>query len=93
MNPNDAIDEANDFCHEGVPHAIIVEGILNGEKFRQLRAEITASYPDFPFIEIVEEGSAFSMSGFGGATMGRVGRDAVDSALPSVLMFELSRTI
>lgn len=88
-----SIDEANDFCHEGVPHAIIVEGILNGEKFRQLRAEITASYPEFPFIEIVEEGSAFSMSGFGGATMGRVGRDAIDSALPSVLMFELSRTI
>jgi hypothetical protein len=31
------------------------------------------------------------MSGFSGADMGRVGREAIESALPSVLMFELSR--
>lgn len=88
-----SVDEARDFCLEGVPHAIIVEGILHGDKLRQLRTQITAQFPDFPFIEIVEEGSAFSMSGFGGATMGRVGREAIDSALPSVLMFELSRAL
>ena len=46
-----------------------------------------------PFIEIIEEGSTFAMSGFGGAPMGRVGRDAIESALPSVLMFELSRAL
>lgn len=87
-----SIDEAHDFCREGLPHAIIVEGILNGERLRQLRAEICAELPDFPFVEIIEEGSSFAMSGFGGASMGRVGRDALESALPSVLMFELSRS-
>ncbi len=88
-----SVDEAIDFCREGLPHAIVVEGILRGERLNQLRREILAEVPEFAFIEIVEEGSAFEMSGFGTASMGRVGRDAIESALPSVLMFELSRTL
>jgi DNA-binding NtrC family response regulator len=88
-----SIDEATEFCRDGLPHAIIVEGILSGERLKQLRAEIHAEVPDFPFIEIIEEGASFAMSGFGGAAMGRVGRDAIESALPSVLMFELSRSL
>ncbi|WP_280152993.1 hypothetical protein [Piscinibacter sp. XHJ-5] len=88
-----SVDEAKDFCREGLPHAIIVEGILNGEKLRQLRSQIGSELPEFPFIEIIEEGSSFAMSGFDGAPMGRVGRDAIESALPSVLMFELSRAL
>ncbi len=89
-----SVEEAADFVHEGLPHAIIVEGILKGERLRQLRAEICAELPEFPFIEVVEEGSDFEMSSFGGtSSMGRVGRDAIESALPSVLMFELSRAL
>lgn len=88
-----SVDEATAFCREGLPHAIVVEGILNGEKLRQLRAQIGAEVPEFPFIEIIEEGASFAMSGFGGAPMGRVGREAIESALPSVLMFELSRAL
>lgn len=86
-----SLEEASDFCRDSLPHAIIVEGILIGDKFNHLRAEITAELPDFPFVEIVEEGASFSMSGFSGSDMGRVGREAIESALPSVLMFELSR--
>jgi hypothetical protein len=88
-----SVEEASDFCREGLPHAIIVEGILHGERLRQLRAEIGAELPEFPFIEIIEEGASFAMSGFDGASMGRVGRDAIENALPSVLMFELSRAL
>jgi hypothetical protein len=88
-----SIEEAADFCRDGLPHAIVFEGILNGERLRQLRGEITGEIPEFPFIEIIEEGTSFAMSGFGGAPMGRVGRDAIESALPSVLMFELSRSL
>ncbi|HEV7915615.1 MAG TPA: hypothetical protein VGP22_17755 [Albitalea sp.] len=88
-----SVEEAAGFCHEGLPHAIVVEGILSGERLRQLRAEIGAELPEFPFIEIIEEGASFAMSGFDGASMGRVGRDAIESALPSVLMFELSRAL
>lgn len=86
-----SVEEAADFCREGLPHAIIVEGILRGEKLNQLRREIGEEIAEFPFIEIAEEGTAFEMSGFGGSAMGRVGRDAIENALPSVLMFELSR--
>ena len=55
--------------------------------------DIAAELPDFPFIEIVEQGEDYAMSGFGGADHAHVGRQALDNALPSVLMFELSKTI
>ena len=47
--------------------------------------------PDFVFIEILEQGSTFEMSGTNGAPMARIGRDVVASSLPAALMFELSR--
>ncbi|WP_198414928.1 histidine kinase [Piscinibacter terrae] len=86
-----SIEEAADFCRDSLPHGIVVEGILVGDRLNHLRQEICADVPDFPFVEIIEEGASFSMSGFGGSAMGRVGREAIESALPSVLMFELSR--
>ncbi len=88
-----SLDDAMDFCREGLPDAIIVEGILAGERLRRLRQQVSADAPDLPFINIIEEGNAFQMSGFDGASMGHVGRDAIESALPSVLLFELSRTL
>ena len=87
-----SVDEAAAFCREGLPHAIVVESIQNGDRFAQLREEIAAEVPGFVFIEIIEEGSSFEMSGFGSAAMARVGREALASSLPSVLMFELSKT-
>jgi hypothetical protein len=87
------VDEAFDFCHEGLPHAIVVEGILRGERLKQLRKEIVAEVPDFAFVEIIEEGSQFEMSNSGNRSVARVGRGAIESALPSVLMFELSKSL
>jgi len=88
-----SVEEAAEFCRDGLPHAIVVEGILSGERLRSLRTEICSEVPDFPFIEVVEEGSGFEMSGFSGVGMARVSRDAIESALPSVLMFELSKAL
>jgi len=85
------VDEAAEFCRDGLPHAIIVESIQRGEKFATLRDEIAAEVPDFVFIEIIEEGNTFEMSGFSGSNVARVGRDVIDSSLPSALMFELSK--
>ena len=62
-----SVDEASEFCKEGLPHAVIFEGILSGEKLTALRAELTSEVPEFPFVEIIEQGSDFAMSGFGGA--------------------------
>lgn len=86
-----SVDEAAEFCRDGLPHAIIVESIQRGEKFAQLREEISNEVPDFVFIEIIEEGNTFEMSGFSGSNIARVGRDVIDSSLPSALMFELSK--
>jgi CheY-like chemotaxis protein len=86
-----SVDEAAAFCREGLPHAIVVESIQIGERFAHLRDEISAEVPDFAFIEIIEEGSTFEMSSFGGSAMARVGRDVLANSLPSALMFELSK--
>ncbi|MFM8900409.1 MAG: hypothetical protein ACKOF9_10755 [Burkholderiales bacterium] len=88
-----SVEEAADFCHEGLPHAIVVEGILRGEALKKLRLEIIKEVPDFAFVEIVEEGNQFEMSGTGNRSVARVGRGAIESALPSVLMFELSKSL
>jgi hypothetical protein len=86
-----SVDEAASFCKEGLPHAIIIESIQRGERFASFRDEILAEVPDFVFIEILEQGSTFEMSGTNGAAMARIGRDVVLSSLPAALMFELSR--
>lgn len=86
-----SVDEAAEFCRDGLPHAMIIESIQRGEKFANLRDEISGEVPDFVFIEIIEEGNTFEMSGFSGSNVARVGRDVIDSSLPSALMFELSK--
>ena len=88
-----SVDEAASFCREGLPHAIIVESIQKGERFAAFRDEILGEVPDFVFIEILEQGSTFEMSGTGSAKMARIGRDVIASSLPAALMFELSRGI
>ena len=88
-----SVDEAASFCQEGLPHAIIVESIQRGGRFTAFRDEILSEVPDFVFIEILEQGSTFEMSGTNGATMARIGRDVVASSLPAALMFELSRSL
>ena len=87
-----SVDEATAFCREGLPHAVIIESIQAGARFENFRDEVIAEVPDFVFIEIVEEGTAFEMSGFSGSTTARVGREVLASSLPSALLFELSKS-
>ena len=86
-----SIEEAMEFCADGLPHAIVFESALRGERFEALRSEISAEVPDFVFVELAEEGKEFEVSGFSSSGMARVGRDAIMSSLPSALLFELSR--
>ena len=88
-----SIEEAVDFCRDGLPHAIIVEGILHGERFDRFRADVRGEVPGFPFIDIVEEGKEFNVSDDTGVRGARVGQDAIEAVLPSVLMFELSKSL
>lgn len=88
-----SVAEAAAFCRDGLPHAVIIESIQVGERFAQFRDEITREVPNFVFIEIVEEGTAFEMSGFSGSQVARVGREVLASSLPSALVFELSKAL
>lgn len=88
-----SVDEAASFCKEGLPHAIIIESIQKGGRFAHFRDEILEEVPGFVFIEILEQGSTFEMSGTNGARMARIGRDVIASSLPAALMFELSRSL
>lgn len=87
-----SVDEAVDFCRDGLPHAIIFEAGLRGERLDQLAEDLRAELPSFSFLEIVEEGNAFEISGFNGMSHARVGRDGLAHSLPSALVFELSKS-
>ena len=86
-------DEAREFCADGLPHAIVYESALGGERFEALRKEILAEVPQFAFIAIGEDGSEVASSLQDGRHYTRVGRDAILSSLPSALLFELSRAL
>ena len=88
-----SVEEAGQFCADGLPHAIVFESALRGDRLDALRGQILEQAPDFVFIEIAEEGRDFEVSGFSGTGMARVGRDAILSSLPSALLFELSRGV
>jgi CheY-like chemotaxis protein len=88
-----SVEEAREFCRSGLPHAIVYESALEGERFQLLHHDVHADAPDMVFVEIVEEGNAYEVSGFNGATVARVGRDALATGLPSALVFELSKGI
>lgn len=88
-----SVDEAREFCRGGLPHAIVIESVLRGDRFNDLRGEVESGGADVAFIEIIEEGNSFEISGFGGLSMARVGRDAILTSLPSALLFELSKAV
>jgi hypothetical protein len=88
-----SVDELREFCSGGLPHAIIYESALSGERLDQLRQDIQVDLPTFVFIEIVEQGDVFQMSNFEGLSYARVGRDVLQASLPSALVFELSKNL
>lgn len=88
-----SIDEAIEFCSEGLPNAIVIESVLKGARFKQLAADIRTEVPDFVFIEIDENGAEFQISSVSATGHARLGRDAIMSALPSALVYELTRVM
>ena len=88
-----SVEEAEVFCRDALPHAIVYESALAGQRFDRLCNDIRGEVPSFVFIEIAEEGNAFELSGEGPRHQALVGRAAVAESLPSALLFELSRTM
>jgi CheY-like chemotaxis protein len=88
-----SVEEAEEFCRDALPHAIIYESVLSGDRFHRLRTSISSEMPSFVFIEIAPEGGALQLSTHGNENGARIGREAVMQSLPSALIFELSRTL
>jgi len=86
-----SVDDARRFCDQAPPEAIVYESVVYDSNFDSLRHDIKQQHPQMAWIEIVDDGDAFEISSFDGTSMARVGRDAIASALPSALMFELAK--
>ena len=86
-----SVEEAQQLCSDGLPHAVIYEAAIAGESFERLRNEMRAEVPTLVFVRIAEQGKAFEVLNLGGRQFASVGRDAIMAALPEALMFELSR--
>lgn len=86
-----AVDAAREFCAQGLPQAIVYEAGIYDGRFDALRAELRGHCPELAWIEIADHGAAFEVSGFGGTAVARVARDALTTALPAALMFELAK--
>jgi hypothetical protein len=86
-----SVDEAVDFCRDGLPHAIIVESGLCRDRFTELRHDIAVEAPRFVFVEIIEDHRHLDMTGLNHSGMAHVEGDAIASSLPSALMLELER--
>jgi hypothetical protein len=86
-----SVEETRHLCNGGMPHAVLYEATLGGDRLDALRTELLADMPSLAFIQIAEQGRAFEVLNIGGSQVASVGRDAITEALPAALMFELAR--
>ncbi|MDT8999798.1 hypothetical protein RQP53_11010 [Paucibacter sp. APW11] len=87
------MDEAAQFCLEGLPHAIIFEAAQRNEGFEHLRADLLREVPEFCFVEVRDDEHLTQLSTATADSMARISRQHLHDALPSVLLFELSRSL
>jgi hypothetical protein len=85
-----SIEEAEVFCHDGLPHAVVYEASLGGERFERLRAAMLAEVPTLAFVQIAPEGKAFEVLNVGGRQFASVGRDAIVQGLPGAMLYEMA---
>ncbi|OWQ85337.1 hypothetical protein CDN99_22675 [Roseateles aquatilis] len=88
-----SMEEAMQFCEEGLPHGIAFEQSLRDADFDRLRADITAEVPNFSFIEVMDGEQQTQLSTATADHMARISRGNLPDALPSVLLFELSKAL
>jgi CheY-like chemotaxis protein len=86
-----SVKEAVDFCKTGLPHAIVFDNELRSPLLERLILRIRSEVPDFVFIELVPQGRTFDISALQASGIARVGAQGIEQALPSALVYELSR--
>ncbi|HEV6964875.1 hypothetical protein [Roseateles sp.] len=86
-----SVAEAEQFCREGLPHALLFDAALMNEALLQLIAGIMRDAPDFSFVEMFDGEHRTQLSTATSDGVARVSRRHLPDALPSLLMFELTR--
>ena len=86
-----SVEEAQLLCSDGLPHAMVYDSTLAGDRFEALRSQMLAEVPNIAFIRLADQGKAFEVLNVGGHQVASVGRDAIIESLPAALLFELSR--
>lgn len=87
------LHEASQFCAEGLPHAIIYDEALRGSELDALREDILSEVPGFSFIEVLEGEHITQLSTATADGLARISRQHLPDALPSMLLFELSKSM
>jgi len=87
----DSVDEATQFCLEGLPHGIIFEAAQHGPEFDQLHADVMREVPEFSFVEVLDSEALTQLSTATPDGLARISREHLSDALPSMLLFELSK--
>ncbi len=88
-----SMHEAMQFCEEGLPHGIAFEQSLRDADFDRLRADISGEVPNFSFIEVMDGDQQTQLSTATTEHIARISRQNLQDALPSVLLFELSKAL
>ncbi len=86
-----SVDEARAFCREGLPHAIVADAMLGGDRLLSLQRQLAAEAPGLPVIEVADDAEGYRPAVDDGTQLARVGRDSLVDGLPAALMFELTR--
>lgn len=84
-------EEAAAWCKTTLPDAVVHEEGLSDPVWQALRTALTQESQRIAFLSIAEQGKAFQVLNAGERQIASVGRDAVLTALPAALLFELSR--
>ena len=86
-----SVAEAEQFCREGLPHALLFDAAQMNEALLHLIAGISRDAPDFCFVEMFDGEHRTQLSTATGDGLARISRRHLPDALPSLLMFELAK--
>jgi hypothetical protein len=86
-----SVAEAEQFCHDGLPHVLLFDAALRDDALLQMIAGIAQDAPDFAFVEMFDGEHRTQLSTATADGVARISRRHLADALPQLLMFELSK--
>ncbi|MFN3861878.1 MAG: hypothetical protein ACK4R2_10450 [Roseateles sp.] len=86
-----SVAEAEQFCREGLPHALLFDAAQRSDALLHLIAGIAHDAPDLAFVEMFDGEHRTQLSTATQDNIARISRRHLPDALPALLMFELSR--